>query len=119
MLADNIYTAEELKAREEYFALYNKLMSAGSDMTDEEYEQLSDELELYEENYKSALTAPQRRTYSQYQDQLDALYEEKRILKRILKDKDVYENVTESVTFKVKNAPEENIDKKKADIKSK
>lgn len=27
--------------------------------------------------------------------------------------------VTESVTFKVKNAPEENIDKKKADIKSK
>ena len=119
LLADNIYTAEELKAREEYFALYNKLMSAGSDMTDEEYEQLSDELELYEENYKSALTAPQRRTYSQYQDQLDALYEEKRILKRILKDKDVYENVTESVTFKVKNAPEENIDKKKADIKSK
>lgn len=119
LLADNIYTDEELKAREEYFALYNKLMSAGSDMTDEEYEQLSDELELYEENYKSALAAPQRRTYSQYQDQLDALYEEKRILKRILKDKDVYENVTESVTFKVKNTPEENIDKKKADIKSK
>ena len=117
LLADNIYTDEELKAREEYFALYNKLMSAGSDMTDEEYEQLSDELELYEENYKSVLAAPQRRTYSQYQDQLDALYEEKRILKRILKDKDVYENVTESVTFKVKNAPEEKI--KKDDVKSK
>ena len=92
-------------------------MSAGSDMTDEEYEQLSDELELYEENYKSVLAAPQRRTYSQYQDQLDALYEEKRILNRILKENDVYENVTESVTFKVKNAPEEKI--KKDDVKSK
>ena len=43
--------------------------------------------------------------------------EEKRILKRILKDKDVYENVKESVTFKVKNAPEEKI--KKDDVKSK
>ena len=44
-------------------------------------------------------------------------YMKKKILKRILKDKDVYENVTESVTFKVKNAPEEKI--KKDDVKSK
>ena len=78
-------------------------MSAESDMSDEEYEHISDELEEYEENYADILTAPQHKGVSQYQDSLNALYEEKRILARIIKDTDVYENVTESVTFDMKN----------------
>ena len=102
-ISDSIYNEDEIRVRNEYFELYNKLMSAESDMSDEEYECISDELEEYEENYANILTAPQHKKVSQYQDKLNALYGEKRILARIIKDTDVYENVTESVTFDIKN----------------
>ena len=77
-------------------------MSAESDMSDEEYERISDKLEVYEEKYSEILTASQYRGASQYEDKLNALYEEKRILARIIKDAKAYENVTESVTFNIK-----------------
>ena len=102
-ISDSIYNEDEIRVRNEYYELYNKLMSAESDMPDEEYERISDELEEYEENYANILTAPQHKKVSQYQDKLNALYGEKRILARIIKDTDVYENVTESVTFDIKN----------------
>ena len=96
------YNEDEIRVRNEYFELYNKLMSAESDMSDEEYERISDKLEAYEEKYSEILTASQYREASQYEDKLNALYEEKRILARIIKDAEVYENVTESVTFNIK-----------------
>ena len=82
--------------------LYNKLMNADSDMTDEEYESISDRLEEYEEQYPDILSNIQHRTVNEYQDRLNALYEEKRILTRIIKEEEVFENVTESVTLNEK-----------------
>ena len=101
-ICDCIYNEDEIRVRNEYFELYNKLMSAESDMSDEEYERISDKLEVYEEKYSEILTASQYREASQYEDKLNALYEEKRILARIIKDAKAYENVTESVTFNIK-----------------
>lgn len=101
-ICDCIYNEDEIRVRNEYFELYNKLMSAKSDMSDEEYERISDKLEAYEEKYSEILTTSQYRKASQYEDKLNALYEEKRILARIIKDAEVYENVTEFVTFNIK-----------------
>ena len=39
---------------------------------------------------------------NEYQDRLNALYEEKRILTRIIKEEEAFENVTESVTLNEK-----------------
>lgn len=77
-------------------------MNADSDMTDEEYESISDRLEEYEEQYPDILSNIQHRTVNEYQDRLNALYEEKRILTRIIKEEEVFENVTESVTLNEK-----------------
>ena len=77
-------------------------MNADSDMTDEEYESISDRLEEYEEQYPDILSNIQYRTVNEYQDRLNALYEEKRILTRIIKEEEVFENVTESVTLNEK-----------------
>lgn len=77
-------------------------MNADSDMTDEEYESISDRLEEYEEQYPDILSNIQYRTVNEYQDRLNALYEEKRILTRIIKEEEAFENVTESVTLNEK-----------------
>ena len=99
---DATYNEDEIGVRNEYFELYNKLMNADSDMTDEEYESISDRLEEYEEQYPDILSNIQYRTVNEYQDRLNALYEEKRILTRIIKEEEAFENVTESVTLNEK-----------------
>ena len=108
----NALNEEEIRVRNEYFGLYNKLMAAESDMPDEEYERISDELEAYEEGYADILAAQQYKEVSEYEDKLNALYEEKRILARIIKDADVYENVTDSVTFDVKKDEQKTAEQK-------
>lgn len=99
-LADSIYTADELEIRKEYYSLYDRLMTADSSMSDEEYEILSDRLEELESSYADILSAPMTKKNSILQDSLNSLYEERRILKRIVKDEEVYNGVTDSVTFK-------------------
>ena len=47
-------------------------MNADSDMTDEEYESISDRLEEYEEQYPDILSNIQYRTVNEYQDRLNA-----------------------------------------------
>mgnify|MGYP000587588135 FL=1 len=37
-LADSIYTADELEIRKEYYSLYDRLITADSSMSDEEYD---------------------------------------------------------------------------------
>lgn len=99
-LADSIYTSDELEIRREYYSLYDRLMTADSSMSDEEYELLSDRLEELESSYADILLAPIVKKNPFMQDRLNGLYEERRILKRIVKDEEVYNGVTESVTFK-------------------
>lgn len=112
LISDSIYNEDEIRVRNEYFELYNKLMAAESDMPDEEYERISDEFEAYEEGYADILAAPQHKEVSEYEDKLNALYEERRILARIIKDADVYENVTDSVTFDVKKDEQKTAEQK-------
>jgi hypothetical protein len=103
-VSESIYNEDEIRVRNEYFSLYNMLMSAESNMSDEEYEKISDKLEQYEEDYGEILKTPQNKDNIQYQAEISKLYEEKRILTRIIKNADIYGKVTESVTFEVDKA---------------
>ena len=66
-------------------------------ISDEEYEKLSDELEKIEnENPGIAAEAMSAVTDEETEKELSVLYEEKRILKGIIKGADVTESVTEA-----------------------
>lgn len=93
-------TPQEAQPMSEYVKLYNSLINAASEMSDEEYEKLSDELEKIEnENPGIAAEAMSAVTDEEAEKELAVLYEEKRILKGIIKGADVTESVTEAEPF--------------------
>lgn len=93
-------TPQEAQPMSEYVKLYNSLINAASEMSDEEYEKLSDELEKIEnENPGIAAEAMTAVTDEETEKELSVLYEEKRILKGIIKGADVTESVTEAEPF--------------------
>lgn len=93
-------TPQEAEMAERYRNIYNRLVNASSEMPDEEYEKLSDELEKIEnENPGIAAEAMSAVTDEEAEKELAVLYEEKRILKGIIKGADVTESVTEAEPF--------------------
>ena len=88
---------QEAEMAERYRNIYNSLVNASAAMPDEEYEKLSDELEKIEnENPGIAAEAMSAVTDEEAEKELAVLYEEKRILKGIIKGADVTESVTEA-----------------------
>lgn len=93
-------TPQKAEMAERYRDIYSSLVNASSEMPDEEYEKLSDELEKIEnENPGIATEAMTAVTDEETEKELLVLYEEKRILKGIIKGADVTESVTEAEQF--------------------
>ena len=92
--SDADINVDDLRVKNEYIDIYKKLINAGADMPDDEYESLSDRLEeieaVHPEIVKGNLTAA-----FEYDKKLEMLYAEKRILSRIVKEADVTESVTQ------------------------
>ena len=98
--SDADISVDDLRVKNEYEDIYRKLINARAEMTDEEYETLSDRLEEIEAAYpdivKGNLTSA-----SEYDKRLEMLYAEKRILSRIIKEADVTESVTQRPPVKI------------------
>lgn len=98
--SDKDINVDDLGVKREYEDIYRELISARAEMTDEEYETLSDRLEEIEAAHpdivKGNLT-----TASEYDKRLEMLYAEKRILLRIIKEADVTESVTQRPLVKI------------------
>ena len=98
--SDADINVDDLRVKNEYEDIYRKLINARAEMTDEEYETLSDRLEEIEAAHpdivKGNLT-----TASEYDKRLEMLYAEKRILSRIIKEADVTESVTQRPLVKI------------------
>lgn len=93
--SNSLYDEEELKVRDRYVFVYNTLITADADMSDDEYERLSDELEELETKYPDITAhALVHSNNKGCEEKLAALYEEKRILSGIIKEADVTESVT-------------------------
>ena len=91
---------QEAEMAERYRNIYNSLVNASAAMPDEEYEKLSDELEKIEnENPGIAAEAMSAVTDEETEKELSVLYEEKKILKGIIKDAPVTESVTSAEPF--------------------
>ena len=98
--SDADINVDDLRVKNEYEDIYRKLINARAEMTDEEYETLSDRLEEIEAAHpdivKGNLTSA-----SEYDKRLEMLYAEKRILSRIIKEADVTESVTQRPPVKI------------------
>ncbi len=112
---DKEYSAKEVNAddvriKNEYKNIYRKLINAKAEMTDEEYETLSDSLEEIEAAHPE-LVRGDFTTFSEYDKKLEMLYAEKRILARIVKEADITETVVQrppvNIVHTLQNMPEE------------
>ena len=92
--SDEDINVDDLGVKKEYEDIYRKLINARAEMTDEEYESLSDRLEEIETEHpelvRGGFTAA-----SEYDKKLEMLYAEKRILSRIVKEADITESVVQ------------------------
>lgn len=80
-----IYTDEEVAIRNEYFKLLGILLS-DEELSDEEFEKTADRLEYIENNYDPQLLEEQSNKVDDAV--INELYQERRILKRILRNQD-------------------------------
>ena len=81
---DQMFSAEELILREEYISIIENLHN--DDLSEEEFESMSDRLEEIE-----AVASPQLLSFRQssdYQDKMDQLFLERRVLRRIVRDQE-------------------------------
>ena len=85
--ADEIFTPKENEIRNTYRSLVQKLQNEGCKMSDEEFEELVDIIEEYEENYSEAgLTDLSAKENVKLKEKLSAVMQEKRTLMHIIKD---------------------------------
>lgn len=89
---DFIFSEEEKKDRERYKIISKLLQEKERSLSDEEYESLSDELFLLEEKYNDNPIILENKVPV---EKLEKLKEEKKILNRIIKDKENFEEVEE------------------------
>ena len=102
--SDADINVDDLRVKNEYEDIYQKLINARAEMTDEEYESLSDRLEEIEAEHpeliRGGFTAA-----SEYDKKLEMLYAEKRILSRIVKEADITESVVQRPPVNIAHAP--------------
>lgn len=102
--SDKDIFVDDLRVKNEYKDIYQKLINARAEMSDEEYESLSDRLEEIEAEHpelvRGGFTAA-----SEYDKKLEMLYAEKRILSGIVKEADITESVVQRPPVNIVHAP--------------